>query len=397
MARIATEVKKLRAENPDTILIDAGDATTGTAFSTLTNGEAIFRVMNAVGYDATVYGNHEFDLGQDQARRFQSIARFPILACNILDKEGRPFTQEYAILKMGGLRVGVIGVANPETTNLVDKTIVPDLRFLPPESEIRRIQQELVGKADIVIILSHQGISRDISLAYKLIGVPLIVGGHSEIKLERLKQVNGVAIGQAGDDGYYLGKIDFSWDPESRRPSNFRGRLITIDKDIPEDPTVKQAADEEAKNLPPGLDQEIGTGWFSINRIFLGYWMAELLKAEGQADFGIMNTGGVRAEIYRGSITRSDVYDVMPFNDKLATFEIEGSDLMKVKGMRYFYFSRGPRIVAGRTYKVASIDFLIHINDFPGARNEQFSDSLLRDKIIERIEKDRGLKRFWAR
>ena len=65
--------------------------------------------------------------------------------------------------------------------------------------------------------------------------------------------------------------------------------------------------------------------------------------------------------------------------------------------MRYFYFSGGPRIVAGRTYKVASVDFLVHINDFPGARNEQFSDSPVRDKMIERIEKDRGVKRFWTR
>ena len=183
LARIATEVKKIRGQNPDAILIDAGDETTGTALATLTNGEAVFRVMNAVGYDASVYGNHEFDLGQDQAKKYQTIANFPLLACNILDKEGKPFTREFAILKMGKLRVGVIGVANPETTNLVDKTLSPDLRFLPPESEIRRIQQELAGKADLMMILSHQGLKQDISLAYKLIGIPLIVGGHSEVAL----------------------------------------------------------------------------------------------------------------------------------------------------------------------------------------------------------------------
>ena len=110
---------------------------------------------------------------------------------------------------------------------------------------------------------------------------------------------------------------------------------------IPEDPAVKQAIDEEAEKLPAGLDEEIGRSWFSINKIFLGYWIAELLKAEGGADFGIMNTGGVRAEIYRGAITRSDIFDVMPFNDKLATFEMDGSDLMKVKACAIFIFQAG--------------------------------------------------------
>jgi len=397
LARIAALVKEIKAENPNTILVDAGDAAVGTAFTTETRGEAIFRVMNAVGYDASIFGNHEFDLGETQARRYQDVARFPLLACNLQDREGKPFSPEFAIFQLGDLRLAVIGVANPGTTNLVDKTKIAGLKFLAPESEIRRMQNQLAGQAEVVILLSHQGIRGDISLAYHTSGIPLIIGGHSEVKINGLRFENGVAIAQAGDNGWYLGKVDFSWDPALKKASGFSGKLIAIDAGIPEDPAVRKVIDEEAKSLPPGLEKEIGQTWFTINRIFLGFWLAELLKQEGNADFGVMNTGGVRSEIYRGKITVADIYQVMPFNDKLAVFEMDGSELMRVKSLRYFYFSRGPRITAGKTYRVTSLDYLVRINDFPGASSIQFRNDLLRDKMLERIEKDHGFRRFWSK
>jgi len=395
LSRIATEVKKIRAQNSNTVLIDAGDASVGTAFTTETSGEAIFKVMNAAGYQASVYGNHEFDLGEEQAKKYQEITKFPILSCNIQHKDGKPFAAEYAIFEIGGMRLGIIGVSNPKTTNLVDQTKIPGLKFLAPESEIRRVQNELAGKTDMVIILSHQGIGEDISLAYHLNGVPLIIGGHSEVKISGLKKAGRVGIAQAGDNGRYLGRIDFYWDPVEQTAFGFRGRLIAIKKRITEDSVVKTVIDQEAQTLPKDLDQEIGKTWFSVSKPYLGYWMAELLKKDAAADFGIINSGGVRSEVYRGRITKGDIYEVMPFNDRLASFELTGKELMRIKGLGYFYFSRGPKILAGRTYKVASIDFLLRINDFPGARNQKFFDALLRDKMIEQIEQDHGITRFW--
>jgi len=397
LAGIAAKAGEIKSENPNTILLDAGDAPVGTAFTTLTRGQAMFQVMNAAGYEASVYGNHEFDLGQDQARQYQAIAEFPILACNIRDKDGGPFAQEYLILKTGSLRLGIIGIANPKTTNLVDKTAVADLKFLPAEREIRRLQKELADQADLLIVLSHQGIKEDMALAYHLSGVPLIIGGHSQIKIKGLRTVNNVAIAQAGENGYYLGRVDFLWDPAAKTAAGFRGRLIDIDHRVIPEPGVQKIITEEARALPSDLKRVIGKTRFTINKVFLGFWMAEVLKAEAQADFGIMNSGGVRSEIFRGEITPEDLFQVMPFNDKIAAFEISGKNLARIKTMRWFFFSRGPRIETGKTYRVASLDYLIRINDFPGARNEQFSDHLLRDKIIERIEKDGGISRFWSR
>ena len=121
------------------------------------------------------------------------------------------------------------------------------------------------------------------------------------------------------------------------------------------------------------------------------------MKAETGADIGIINSGGVRSSIYRGKITVADVFNVMPFNDRLAVFEIEGGDLLRVKSMPGFYFSRGTRVTGGKIYKVASIDYLLRIHDFPGARSQKFYDALLRDKMIARIEKDRGVSGFWGK
>jgi len=395
LARIAYLVKKIKAENPNTLLLDAGDASVGTAFTTETRGEAIYRVMNAVGYDASIYGNHEFDLGKNQARRYQEIAHFPILACNIQRADGKAFSREYTIFQLPSLKLAVIGVGNPRTPNLVNPASISELKFLPPELEIRRIQNLLADQVDMMIILSHQGIKADTALAYQLKGFPLIIGGHSEIKINGLRRVNEVNIAQAGSSGYWLGSIDFYWEPKSKKAYNFKGKLLNITKTVPEDPIVKRVIDQEVKALPPEVNRVIGKSWRSLSKDYLGYWCAELIKKETKADFGIINTGGVRSEIYRGLIQPLDIYQIMPFNDRICVFEIAGADLLKIKGTRNLYFSRGPKISPENIYKVGSIDFLLKINEFPGARNEIILENLIRDKMIEQVEKDRGFKRFW--
>ena len=111
----------------------------------------------------------------------------------------------------------------------------------------------------------------------------------------------------------------------------------------------------------------------------------------------MINSGGVRSEIFRGEITPADIYEILPFNDRVAVFELGGAELLRVKRLGWFYFSRGPQITAGRTYRVASIDYLVKINDFPGARHVQIFEQPLREIMIERIEQDRGLSRFWEK
>lgn len=400
LARIAYLVEKIKAENPNsfvTLLLDAGDASVGTAFTTESNGEAIYWVMNQVGYDAGVYGNHEFDLGTAQARRYQEIANFPILACNIQTNDGKPFSKEYAIFNLQNLKLAVIGVANPQTPSLVDPEGIRGLKFLPAESEIRRVQNLLADQVDMIIILSHQGIKEDTALAYRLKGIPLIIGGHSEVKINGLRKVNGVHIAQAGSSGYWLGRIDFYWHPEDKKAYHFRAKLLNITKRVPEEPKTKRVIEEIAQSMPAELNRIIGKSWRKLTKDYLGYWCAELIKKETQADFGVINTGGVRSEIYRGAIQVQELYQIMPFLDRISFFEISGADLLKVKGLRNLYFSRGPKIKPENIYKVGSIDFLLKINEFPGARNEIIFDKLLRDKMIEQVEKDQGFKRFWEK
>jgi len=396
LARIAYIVKKEREKNPGRVLLlDAGDSSVGTAFGTETNGESVFRVMNEVGYDAVVYGNHEFDLGAEQAKSYQHIAKFPLLACNIRDREEKPFSPEYAIFQLEGLRLAVIGIANPGTPGLVDPNSVSGLKFLLPESEIRRIQNLLSDKADVFIILSHQGIKEDISLAYHISGIPIIIGGHSEVKLSKMLPANETRIAQAGHFGHWLARIDFSFDPQSRTIRSVKYRLIKVNGDIPEDPQVKRLIEVERKNLPAGIERIIGKTKRFLSKDYIGFWTAELIKAEANADIGIINNAGIRSEISRGQIKAEDIYEIMPFQDRICVFEISGYELMRVKSLKYFYFSRGPKLNSTQTYKVASIDYLLKIQDFPGADNVQIFDTLLRDKMIEQIEKDRGFKRFW--
>ena len=397
LARIAQVVKEIRAENPNTILLDAGDFSVGSALATHSRGEAIVRIMNAVGYSAGVYGNHEFDLGKEQARRYQEIARFPILACNIRDEQGRAFAPEYAIFQLGSFRLAVVGVANSRTPNLVNPSGISGLSFLPAEAEVRRVQHQLSGKADLIILLTHQGIAEDTKLAYQLKAIPLIIGGHSEIAINGLRKVKGVKIAQAGHFGWWLGRIDFYWHPKEKKASDFKARLIKITKRIPPDPEVEKLILEQEKILPRNIDRVIGRTWRTLSKDYLGYWLAELLKEYTGSDFGIINTGGVRSKIFRGKITPRMIYYVMPFQDRVCKFELSGKKLLRLKPARHLYFSRGPGIEWDRSYQVGSIDFLLKINEFPGAETPVIYPELFRDIIIKQIEQNRGIKFFWAK
>ena len=108
--------KKALEENGPVLLLDAGDTTHGQVFATLMQGESIIMLMNQAGYDAMVPGNHDFNYGYEQLRNLEYMADFPILAANVIFADsGMSLLPEYSILMTDGIKVGVFGIATPET------------------------------------------------------------------------------------------------------------------------------------------------------------------------------------------------------------------------------------------------------------------------------------------
>ena len=198
---IAAYVKDLKKTQENVLLLDAGDMTQGTAISTIYSGKPIFHVMNAVGYDYAVLGNHEFDNGLDSIRDYRDIADFELLSANIYADGSLVADSPAALIDVDGVKVGIIGITTPDY-------LCEGLDVLTSEEVVAKYAPKLEAKADLIIALTHLGFKRDKKLAAATSQIDVIVGGHSHTKLDEPIKINNTLIVQAGCWGWYLGRLD---------------------------------------------------------------------------------------------------------------------------------------------------------------------------------------------
>lgn len=224
-ARRAALIHKIRQEEPNVLLLDAGDVFQGTPYFNYYGGELEYKLMTQMGYDASTIGNHEFDNGLEGILNQLPHAGFDIICSNydfsntILDGKFKPFQ----IYKKEGVKIGVFGLGI-ELEGLVGKDMYGDTRYLDPikvtQGMVHFLRQE--KECELVICLSHLGYEykndpkkvSDIHLAQQTSGIDLIIGGHTHTFLpepQKLKNKDGkmVLVNQVGWAGLYLGRIDF--------------------------------------------------------------------------------------------------------------------------------------------------------------------------------------------
>lgn len=223
IARRATLIEHIRKENPNTLLLDAGDFFQGTPYFNFYGGELELKFMSMLKYDAATIGNHEFDNGINGLLAQLPHAKFPIISSNydfsntILDG----YVDKYRIFEKDGIKVGVFGLG-VELEGLVTKKLYQETKYYDPieiAQDMTKILKE-EKQCDLVICLSHIGYSyehdkvSDVRLAAATSGIDLILGGHTHTFLPRpvvLKNINDqeVLINQVGFAGINLGRIDF--------------------------------------------------------------------------------------------------------------------------------------------------------------------------------------------
>jgi 5'-nucleotidase len=221
-ARRATLIRRIRAENPNTLLVDAGDVFQGTPYFNLFKGEVDFRVMSALGYDAMNIGNHDFDGGVEGLLGALPFARFPLVNANY-DFGASPLgsrVQPYLVRDLGPARVGVFGLG-VELDALVAEPQRPGITYGDPVPVARRLARELRAErgCDLVVCLSHlgndgwHGQPGDQDLARQVEGIDLIVGGHSHTFMAEPTRVRHAGretlVFQVGWAGINLGRVDF--------------------------------------------------------------------------------------------------------------------------------------------------------------------------------------------
>jgi sulfur-oxidizing protein SoxB len=234
-AHLATLVQRIRAERPGrTLLLDGGDTIQGSATALWSRGEDMVRVMNALGVD--VFTPHwEFTYGLARVRELfgdrEGRGRFrgDFVAHNVTDGAfGDPVFHPYTLREVGGARVGVIGQAFPYTPVSHPRRFLPDLTFGIREEQVQALIQELreARKADLVVLLSHNGIAVDLKLAGRVSGLDVILGGHTHDALVTPITVGRTLVVNSGSHGKFLSRLDL--DVRGGRVAAHRYRLLPV-------------------------------------------------------------------------------------------------------------------------------------------------------------------------
>ena len=240
VARRATLVEAIRKENPNTLLLDAGDIFQGTPYFNFYGGELEFKLMSMLKYDAVTIGNHDFDNGIDGLFAQLPHAQFDFLSANydfkntVLNSHVKP----YKIFVKDGIKIGVFGLGI-ELEGLVDPKMYKETIYLNPleiAQDMSRILKE-DEKCDLVICLSHLGYHyknekiSDLELASKTKNIDLIIGGHTHTFLPKPTVTKNnvgenVLVNQVGCYGINLGRIDFYFDNDKNLAS--KGKSIIV-------------------------------------------------------------------------------------------------------------------------------------------------------------------------
>ncbi|MDP8170633.1 bifunctional UDP-sugar hydrolase/5'-nucleotidase UshA [Pasteurella skyensis] len=383
---IDTIRKEVSSDGGYSLLLSGGDINTGVPESDMQHAEPDFKGMSKIGYDAMALGNHEFDNPLSVLAQQATWANFPFLSANIYDKKtGKRLFKPYQIFNKGGVKIAVIGLTTEDTMKIGNPEYISDLDFRSPIEEAKALIPEIKQNEnpDLIFAVTHMGhyhnaihginAPGDVTLARSLPAgsLDMIIGGHSQnpVCMEpdlknydpnfkpgaecRPDRQNGTWIVQAYEWGKYVGRADFNYKEgkltlkeyqlipvnltqkvkiDGKKVRQLVGKQIKEDKALLKFLTPYQEIGQKALNVKIGKSDAKLVGDRDVVRFHqtnLGRLIATAQKEKVNADFGIMNSGGVRDSIEGGDITYKDVLKVQPFANTVVKAKMTGKELKK--------------------------------------------------------------------
>ncbi len=381
---------EVAADGGESILLSGGDINTGVPESDLQDARPDFIGMNLIEYDAMAVGNHEFDNPLTVLEMQRKLANFPMLAANIykkeVDEDGKEtltrYFEPYKIFDINGLKIAVVGFTTKDTAILGNPQFIGDLVFTDPAEEAKKVIEEIKasGEADFIFATTHMGhfadgqsgsnAPGDVALARALPAGDLaaIIGGHSQNPVCmsadyktyddafkpgsdcRPDMQNGTYIMQAHEWGKYVGRADFEYFdgklhlasynliPVNLKVKNDDGVRVLVGEEITPDATVREILRPYQEAGQAKLDEPIADTTAKLEgdravvrnqQTNLGHFIATAQKESQDADFAVMNSGGVRASIEGPTVTYRDVLTVQPFGNEVYKATMNGADVTK--------------------------------------------------------------------
>ncbi len=329
--KFAFIVDSLRAIYPDMLLIGAGDNQTGNPVNDQYHekGLPIIELMNALGFDLSAVGNHEFDTRPEGFSKLTHKANFDFICANLsVDESYNMNISPYKIITLpNGLKLAFLGLLQINQNGIPD-THPDNVKGFAFSSPFETAPEYLYLKdqSDMFIALTHLGFENDVKLAETMpAGMDLIIGGHSHTKVEKEQIHKGILITQAESKLKYgtLIKLSLRGDGTLQRSME----LIEIRNSEKEKPSIRALVDTYNDN--PALKEVIAraTDDFS-SREELGYLMADAQREAAKSDIALVNPGGVRIDrLAKGPITIMNVYQLDPFGNELVVTNLTGNEI----------------------------------------------------------------------
>ena len=337
-ARVATAVTQIRASQPpgSVILLDAGDTFGDGLLSNITRGEATVRLMDALGYTFMALGNHDYEYTAANTRRLQALVRFPMRAANAIVKAtGQPFLGDpTTVVTVGGIRVGLLALTYHNTDQTGNKTNTQDLRFESGIETATEYVPALRKRADIIVVVSHQGTVVDSLLGVRVPGIDLIVGGHSHDRIQPPRRVGGAWMVQALSDASALGELTVN--VRDGRVTGATGEVHELYADRYQ-PDLRFTAMLDSMRAPyrDTLGAVIATAANRIGRQYksespIDKLAAEVLRNYGKADVAFLPGLGFGVTIQPGPVTREMIVGLFPHPTAVVHEKLAGAQILEV-------------------------------------------------------------------
>ena len=410
-------IDSVRQAEKNVMLVDAGDVVQGSLYFTLFGGEVEQKVMNALGYDIQILGNHEFDNGLDAMARYLKGLNAKLLSANynFRDTPEEHMFAPFEIREIGGKRIGFFGL-NVDPRGLIDSAKYAGMGYFDAVEAANLTADFLknIEHCDEVIAITHIGYANtspddpslpekdgDVTVARRSRNIDIIIGGHSHTTIDpanpkspawRVANAEGdsVLIVQTGRYGRNLGQITLDLDNLTAK-----SKLIPVTDRLDNrlDPKLAEiiAPYKHPVDSIRGIRLVQATADFPRNPD-LANWMADFVLEDARhelgqkADFAMINTGGVRSPFVKGWITKGNVMQSFPFDNSIVVVEVPGSVLPALfesvcakgaaepsKNVSAVYNTatgklekltvNGRAVDPNKTYKIATINYLANGND----------------------------------
>jgi 2',3'-cyclic-nucleotide 2'-phosphodiesterase (5'-nucleotidase family) len=352
-AQVAATIREACSTAAACLVMDAGDLVQGSPVSSLFEGVPVFEIANRLGLDVSTLGNHEFDYGWWKIPQFLDAAEFPILNANLAHPGGGRLGDAPSIVltTANGIRVGVVGALTESLPSLVAPEQLEEWTAKPVVESLAGIVSKLNDETDVVVVLGHLVSDEELALL-ELPGVDFVISGHGHAGLAEPVSDDDTAILRVRAFGHQVGRLDLTVNVETDEVVAWSWKAIPVKGAglKPDAATLESVLAWEEK-VSEFVDIDLAKVGHDYDRGEMKALFERALADETGADLAYINRGAVRAVFFEGPLLVRDVWNAMPFEDRIVTGTLMGSELPA-------FLRKEHGLEPGREYRFATIDFV---------------------------------------